>query len=117
MNRLAEHKRTTNQHSRSETELSAQTMNLTIDGDEDGWDFGNGTVMSALGEQIGTIRPGKGSEARVFERDVQPYQAQHSMADAYPEDDRRRTFIVNDDVPDDFERVRPARDETRTDAG
>ena len=114
VNRLAEHKRLTGQHSRSETSISAQTMNMTIDGDEDGWDFGNGTFMSAQGgttEQdptvAGTIRPGKGSEARVFERDVQPYQMQPSLSDAYPEDDaaRRRTFIVNDDVPDGFEEV------------
>jgi hypothetical protein len=43
----------------------------------------------------------------VFERDVQPYQVQATLADAYPNetDERRRTFIVNDDVPDDFEEV------------
>jgi hypothetical protein len=88
-------------------------MNGTIDGDDDGWDFGNGTVMTTRGADqdetafAGTIRPGKGSEARVFERDVQPYQVQATLGDAYPgeNDERRRTFIVNDDVPDDFEEV------------
>jgi hypothetical protein len=38
---------------------------------------------------------------------------QPSLSDAYPEDDsaRRRTFIVNDDVPEGFEEVsyRPAK--------
>jgi hypothetical protein len=121
VNRLAEHKRLHGNHSRSETSISNPTIDGTIDGEDDGWDFGNGTVMSVQGTNaqeedpatVGTIRPGKGSEARVFERDVQPYQMQPSLSDAYPEDDsaRRRTFIVNDDVPEGFEEVslRPAK--------
>jgi hypothetical protein len=93
------------------------TINGTVDGVDDGWDFGNGTMISTQGapsvedhsetEYVGTIRPGKGSEARVFERDVQSYQMQPSLEDVYTTegDDRRRTFIVNDDIPEDFEEV------------
>jgi len=113
INRYSEFKRQYSSHSRADSEIPNPTINGTIDGDDDGWDFGNGTVMTIRGATqdestlAGTIRPGKGSEARVFERDVQPYQIQTTLGDAYPgeTDDRRRTFIVNDDVPDDFEEV------------
>jgi len=113
INRYSEFKRQSASHARADSEVPNPTINGTIDGEDDGWDFGNGTVLTTRGASqnetafAGTIRPGKGSEARVFERDVQPYQVQATLGDAYPgeTDERRRTFIVNDDVPDDFEEV------------
>jgi hypothetical protein len=93
-------------HAKMDTIRTVYDATITED---DAWDFGNGTVLAANAlhdnpsdtesgfDEIGTLRPGRGSDAKVFERDVQSYPLDS------PGDERRRTFVVNDDLPDGFE--------------
>lgn len=81
---------------------------------DEGWDYGNGTIadtialkrMTALQEDTvsGTIRPVKGSQGQLFERDVQRTPRKISIGEAYTEDgmtaERKRleTVVINENI-------------------